>query len=122
MATYVDDMYLYPIGQFQRGGRLYKMSHLIADTQNELLAMCIHIGVATQWIQYPGTPREHFDITMTKRELAIKAGAIDIPYRTLSMMTLRREVIGSLGIPLDAEQWWTRYSRARRRRAANGQR
>lgn len=39
--VYVDDMYKYPIGRF---GRM-KMSHLIADTTDELLEMVDKIGV-----------------------------------------------------------------------------
>lgn len=31
MTVYVDDMYLYPMGEFKRGPRTYKMSHMIAD-------------------------------------------------------------------------------------------
>ena len=73
MSVYVDDMYRYPIGQF---GRM-KMSHMMADTTEELLAMADRIGVARRWLQKPGVPfREHFDIAMSKREAAIAAGAI----------------------------------------------
>ena len=35
MAVYVDDMYKYPLGQF---GRM-KMSHMVADTTEELLVI-----------------------------------------------------------------------------------
>lgn len=54
------------------------MSHLIADTTEELLEMVDKIGVERKWIQYKGTYHEHFDIAMWKRELAIKHGAIPI--------------------------------------------
>lgn len=86
--VYVDDMYKLPLGQF---GRM-KMSHLIADSQEELLQFVDKIGVARKWIQYKGTPSEHFDICMSKRELAIKHGAKPISYRELGeMMLARRE-------------------------------
>lgn len=52
------------------------MAHMIADTEDELLAMADKIGVARKWIQRkPGRPT-HFDIAKGKRALAIKAGAI----------------------------------------------
>ncbi len=77
MAVYVDDMHTSSMGHY---GRM-KMCHMIADTSAELLAMADKIRVNRQWIQHPGSPREHFDIAMTKRELAIKHGAIEISMR-----------------------------------------
>jgi hypothetical protein len=79
MPVYVDDMYKYPIGEF---GRM-KMSHMAADTTAELLAMVDKIGVARRWIQYPGTDREHFDIAVSKRALAVAAGAIETTMTSL---------------------------------------
>lgn len=79
MAVYVDDMYLSPIGQF---GRM-KMSHMAADSTEELFAMADRIGVARHWIQHPGTDKEHFDIAQGKRLQAIRAGAIPVSMRTL---------------------------------------
>jgi hypothetical protein len=85
MTTYVDDMYKYPMGQFKRGPRLYKMSHMIADTDKELHAMADKIGVARRWYQ-----GDHYDITMTKRELAIKHGAVAITLRELAKMNKKK--------------------------------
>lgn len=101
MTVYVDDMFRYPIGKFRR----MKMSHLIADTSDELLAMVDTIGVARKWIQKPGTPLEHFDIAMVKRELAVKAGAIEITYRQYGVMVGQRIGVGTLGTPADAQEW-----------------
>lgn len=84
--VYVDDMYKSPIGQF---GRM-KMSHMIADSQKELLEMADKIGVPRKWIQKEGTPLEHFDISMGKRDLAIKAGAKEVSWRELGEMTMKR--------------------------------
>lgn len=42
MTVYVDDMYLYEMGKF---GRM-KMSHMIADTDEELHSMAKLIGVS----------------------------------------------------------------------------
>ncbi len=74
MSVYVDDMYQYPMGEF----RGMKMSHMLADSTEELLEMADRIGVQRRWIQYPGTDGEHFDIAMSKRKLAVAAGAIEI--------------------------------------------
>ena len=72
MAVYVDDMNA-PFGQMV-------MCHLIADTTKELLAMVDKIGVRRKWIQDQGTHREHFDIALSKKKLALENGAIEIEY------------------------------------------
>lgn len=89
MAVYVDDFYKTGAGNF---GRM-KMSHMVADSTEELLEMCDVIGVQRKWIQDAGTNREHFDIAMGKRVLAIRNGAIAIGFRELARMT------GSRGAP-----------------------
>jgi hypothetical protein len=69
MAVHVDDVR-------HRFGNMV-MCHLWADTEAELLAMVDKIGVARKWIQRP--PKAswvHFDIALSKKALAIKAGAI----------------------------------------------
>lgn len=72
MSVYVDDM-------DAAFGKM-KMCHMIADTHSELLAMADRIGVARRWIQNAGTNREHFDICLSKKRLAIAAGAVEIEY------------------------------------------
>lgn len=101
MTVYVDDMYLSPMGQF---GRM-KMSHLIADTDEELHAMAARIGVARRWWQAPPKHDSHYDIAMTMRAAAIRAGAVEITLRQCSAMCMRRRSTGELGLPADAEQW-----------------
>ena len=86
MAVYVDDMYKLSIGQF---GRM-KMSHMIADTKEELLAMADKIGVQRKWIQKEDTPLEHFDVSMGARKKAIEFGAVELTYRQLGEKTLAR--------------------------------
>ena len=73
MAVYIDDMRA-PFGRMV-------MCHMIADSTDELLAMADRIGVARRWLQYPGTPKEHFDIALSKRALAVKAGAVEVDWR-----------------------------------------
>lgn len=86
MPVYIDNFYITGAGNF---GRM-KMSHMIADTTEELLEMVDKIGVKREWIQYPGTSREHFDVCMSARVKAIKAGAISVGFRELSEIMSRR--------------------------------
>lgn len=97
MAVHVDDMYRYEIGQLKRGNRLYKMSHLVADSTEELIEFCIKIGVDPKYIQFKGTHKEHFDITMSKRAEAIKAGAIPCSMSEMGYLIRNRRETGSLG-------------------------
>ncbi|MBV5268715.1 MAG: DUF4031 domain-containing protein [Afipia sp.] len=78
MSVYVDDMRA-------AFGRMV-MCHMWADSDAELLAMADAIGVARKWIQgHPelsfGKHRRaswvHFDIALSKRAFAVKAGAIE---------------------------------------------
>lgn len=82
MGVYVDDAMI-------SYGRM-KMSHMIADTTEELLAMADKIGVARKWIQYPNTAREHFDVCASKRADAISHGAVPLTIRELSLMIMQR--------------------------------
>lgn len=77
MSVYVDDMRA-PFGRLV-------MCHMWADTRDGLFAMADKIGVARRWFQRPaslGLPGmnaswEHFDIALSKRALAVAAGAIE---------------------------------------------
>lgn len=73
MAVYVDDM--------KANFRGYVMCHMLADTTKELLAMADKIGAAHKYIQNPGTPKEHFDIPLERRAVAVRHGAIEISRR-----------------------------------------
>jgi hypothetical protein len=104
LTVYVDDMYLDSMGQF---GRM-KMSHMLADTDDELHAMAARIGVARRWWQDPakrGISTSHYDVCLTKRELAIRCGAVAITDRQAACMSARRKVTGALGSPTDAIEW-----------------
>lgn len=61
-------------------GRM-KMCHMIADTSEELQAMAARIGVQGKWVQAAGTPREHFDICQSKKQLALDNGARELGNR-----------------------------------------
>ena len=77
MAVFVDDMRA-------KYGRLV-MCHMGADSTEELLSMVDAIGVQRKWIQHAGTWREHFDIALSKRALAVKAGALEVTQREFVM-------------------------------------
>ncbi|MBU8540833.1 DUF4031 domain-containing protein [Falsiroseomonas tokyonensis] len=69
MTVYVDDVR-------HSFGRMV-MCHMWADTRGELLAMALRIGVSHRWIQEPPNASwVHFDISLRKKALAIKAGAV----------------------------------------------
>lgn len=75
MSVYVD--------RAENGYGRMLMSHLIADTPEELHAMADAIGVARRWFQAP--PKAsfwHYDIAKSKRALAIAAGAINCDRNT----------------------------------------
>jgi len=93
MTVYVDDMYLYPMGQY---GRM-KMSHLIADTDDELHAMADKIGVARKWFQ-----GDHYDIAISKRELAIACGAVAITLKQCACMAALKRRGQPMGDPATA--------------------
>lgn len=82
MTVYVDDMRA-------KFGRLV-MCHMIADTDEELHAMAQRIGVARRWHQKPGTHQSHYDICMTKRALAVAAGAVEITMRDTARICRER--------------------------------
>jgi hypothetical protein len=84
MAVYIDDAQL-PFGRML-------MCHMMADTTAELLAMADAIGVQRKWIQKAGSDREHFDVCLSKRALAISAGAV--PVETEELVALMRRKRG----------------------------
>ena len=89
MAVYVDNMRA-------KFGRLI-MCHMIADTEAELHAMADRIGVARRWHQ-----GDHYDIALSKRALAINAGAVEITFRQAGCMMHNRRFTGALGDPATA--------------------
>lgn len=91
MTVYVDDMAA-PFGRMV-------MCHMIADTDEELHAMADVIGVQRKWHQKPNTPNSHYDIAISKRYLAIVAGAVQITWLQAGRMTMNRRKNGVLGLP-----------------------
>lgn len=96
-AVYVDDMKA-DYSPSHRPGAKYILSHMIADTDEELHAMAARIGVARRWHQ-----GDHYDITQSKKALAIKYGARAITWRQCSMMTINRRCGWPMGTPETAQ-------------------
>lgn len=94
MTVYVDDMRA-------KFGRLV-MCHMIADTEAELHAMAERIGVRRKWFQR-AAGGDHYDIALSKRALAVGAGAVEITWRQCAMMCSNRRSAGALGDPAEAE-------------------
>ncbi len=95
MAVYVDDVRI-PA----RVGRISaRWSHLFADSQEELHAFAAGIGLKRSWFQ-PGKPlggkpsrHWHYDVTESKRQQAIRAGARPVNFREYREIVDRRDGI-----------------------------
>lgn len=73
MTVYVDDAEI-PF----RGMR---MSHMIADTEEELHRMADEIGLKRSWYQ-----GDHYDVSLSKKKEAIEAGAEQVSWRELPVI------------------------------------
>ena len=82
MTVYVDDMRA-------RVGRMI-MCHMLADTSDELHAMARSIGVRRKWCQHEGTWKEHYDICLAKRKMAVDSGAQEITRRKAAKISRGR--------------------------------
>lgn len=96
MTVYVDDSRI----PAKVGRITARWSHLFADTQDELHAFAASIGLKRSWFQ-PGRPGPggkpsdlwHYDVTESKREQAIAAGAQPITWReSVQVIKRRREL------------------------------
>ena len=83
MSVYIDNA--------RMGYGSMRMCHMLADSSAELLLMADKIGVQRKWIQCAGTWREHFDICLTKRSLALSNGAIEKTQRELALIRNSRK-------------------------------
>jgi hypothetical protein len=84
MAVYVDKWEA-PFGRMV-------MSHMMADTTDELNEMADKIGLPRKWIQKPGTRWEHYDVCRSKRELAIRFGAQAVSAKDLARLSISKGV------------------------------
>lgn len=110
MAVYVDELVIWPHAKhrcFKQGS-----SHLEADTLEELHAFARRLGLKREWFQPRSSP--HYDLSPTKRAIALARGAKFRPARewALEKGCRRRrpdfqvwEVIDSEGVVYGAR--WT---------------
>ena len=70
MSVYVDDMRA-PYGRMI-------MCHMCADSETELHDMADKIGVDRKWYQ-----GNHYDVSLSKRKLAVQYGAVEISMREM---------------------------------------
>ncbi len=77
MSVYVDD---FRVPARVRGINA-RWSHLTADTEDELRAFAVVLGLKSSWIQKPGTDYVHFDVTDSVRAAAVAAGARSVTIR-----------------------------------------
>lgn len=62
--------------------------HLTADTEEELHAFAARLGLRRAWFQAKSTT-PHYDLTESKRELALKLGAVFVSAREQATRRLR---------------------------------
>ena len=98
MPVYVDDMLME--ATVQNGGHQVtgRWSHLMADTDDELHAFAVRLGLRREWAQYPGTVKSHYDVTANVRDHAIRMGAIPINYGQDSWRLMQAKIDG---VPFD---------------------
>ena len=63
------------------------------SARRELLTMANQIGVGSKWIQAQGTWKEHFDICLSKRRLAVAAGAVAVSQGELAARLAKRRFL-----------------------------
>jgi hypothetical protein len=78
VSVYVDDGFVEGDWGFWTGG-----GHMQADSPEELHALADQLGLKRAWFQSkPGKPwRDHYDLTRSKRDQAIRLGAIPVTWR-----------------------------------------
>jgi hypothetical protein len=93
MPVYVDKMRA-PFGRM-------KLCHMLADSMAELLEMADEIGVDRKWFQWGSHP--HFDISLSKRALALLHGAFEVDRNELvAVMRRYRKKVAEQPYELEA--------------------
>lgn len=77
MAVYVDSIKSAAAYRSQNW-RFRSFCHMVADSEDELHAMAKRLGLRRDWFQPNVRPwLSHYDLTASKRVLAVKFGAIE---------------------------------------------
>jgi hypothetical protein len=85
VTVYVDDAAIR--ATVADGKREYKAQwyHLTADTKDELHGFAKRLGLQRRWFQDKPHGLWHYDVTKSKRELAVRMGATEIAARDISV-------------------------------------
>lgn len=81
----------------RRGERMY---HILSDVigpdgSRELRAFAVRCGMRPEWVQYPGTYREHFDAPGRALDQLLTAGARLVTTRELGrLLAVKRRAAG----------------------------
>lgn len=81
MAVYVDPNLPWPRG---RNWFWDSVSHMYADTPEELHAFAARLGLKRRWCSdrtQPGSGMLHYDLSPNKRIQAVAAGAVEVDHR-----------------------------------------
>lgn len=79
MACFVDELFLCrPTSRW----RHQKACHLVGDTEAELHKFAASIGLQRSWFQ-EHSRLPHYDLTASKRAIAIEAGALPLTVREM---------------------------------------
>lgn len=83
MSYYVDEIKrCMPLDETGGRWRWNNYCHLMADTVDELHAAALAVGLKRDYFQnLPGFP--HYDLTVTKRRVAVRLGAVQITCRDM---------------------------------------
>lgn len=76
MAVYVDQLFD-TTGLAAKGWPYKQACHMYADTLEELHTMARQIGHRREWFQGQNPEFPHYDLTATRRQLALKYGAVN---------------------------------------------
>lgn len=96
MSVFVDEFMIWlpsKIPCFRKGS-----CHMTADNEDELHAMAKKIGLRRAWFQ-PHPIHRHYDLTESKRNLALRAGAVFVPALEQARRRKRGGTQGALFAP-----------------------
>lgn len=79
-------------------GRM-RMCHMLADTDEELHAMALAIGMRREWFQSPPAHHPHYDVSLSRRKLAVALGAVEVDRRGIVAVMRRYRAAIAAGEP-----------------------
>lgn len=88
MTVYVDSLHNWG---WVLNGQQVQSCHMVAETDDELHVMAEAIGMNRSWAQKMDDPiqyRHHYDLTQSRRKLAVEHGAVEIGQRELGRMII----------------------------------